>query len=244
MADPSRSCVIYARTSTTDQSPENQVVLLRQMAEQRGLKIHRVYVEQVSGRKKRPLLDELLNEAHRAPPWRTVLVFALDRLGRNMTDVLGIVQRLDDLGITIVSSRESWTETQGPARKLILSVVAWCLEAEVAQIRERTKAGLERARRRGVRLGRPPAQVDVEQLARLRDDGLSYRAIGRRMGIGASTAHRLLKAHDTVMKAATGSSEYPADEHPVSSQVLGDESVGNGWATNGPFGHESQEAAE
>jgi DNA invertase Pin-like site-specific DNA recombinase len=173
------------------------------MAAQRGWKVHRVYVEQVSGRKKRPVLDELLRDAHRAPLWSAVFVFALDRLGRRMMDVLELVTRLDDLGIAVISHAEPWTSSTGPARKLMLSIAAWVLEAEVERIRERTRLGLEQARRRGIRLGRPPVAVELERLLALRASGMSLRQVGRELGIGASTAHRLLRAHETLEAACS-----------------------------------------
>jgi DNA invertase Pin-like site-specific DNA recombinase len=197
------ACVVYARTSTTDQHPENQIVALRRMAERRGMEICRIYVEQASGHKKRPVLDELLLDAHRGPPWSAVFVFALDRLGRRMMDVLQLVTRLDDLGIAVISHEEPWTSSSGAARKLMLSIAAWVLESEVERIRQRTKIGLEQARKRGVRLGRPPVSVDLERLVALRASGMSIRQVARALNIGAATAHRLLRAHETLEAACS-----------------------------------------
>lgn len=215
------ACVIYARTSTADQRPSNQVAALRRMAEQRNLKVHEVYVEQASGRKKRPVLEELFQEAHRGPPWSAVLVFALDRLGRRMMDVLHLVTRLDELGIAVISHQEPWTSNTGPTRALMLSVMAWVLEVEIERIRQRTRLGLEQARRRGARIGRPPLDVDVEKLANLRASGMSFRQIGREIGIGASSAHRLLKAHQTLCgdRSKTGRARGAENHRDSNSEI-------------------------
>ena len=229
------ACAIYARTSTHEQNPANQVVALRRMAEQRNLKVHEVFVEQASGRNSRPVLEELFRQAHRGPPWSSVFVFALDRLGRRMMDVLQLVTRLDELGITVVSHQEPWTSSTGPTRTLMLSIMAWVLECEVDRLRARTMAGLEQARRRGVRLGRPPVEVNIEHLVALRSCGMSLRQIGRELGIGASTAHRLLRAHETLEAAR---SENAACARATSSCFSGVEIATPERPGNQRFPHE------
>ncbi len=244
MKSPHERCAIYARTSTTQQDPRNQLHVLREMAEQRGLQVHRVYVDQVSGRKERPNLNKLLDECHRAPPYRTVLVWALDRLARRMMDVLNIVHRLDGLGVSVASHQEPWTASTGPERKIVMAVAGWVLEAEVDRIRERTKAGLERARRRGVRIGRPPAEVDMEKLVALRGQGHSFRSIGRKLGVGASTAHRLFHAHATVDRARLGSPKTHHSNGQLATHDYREFDAAAPSSATDRFGDESPEAAE
>jgi DNA invertase Pin-like site-specific DNA recombinase len=72
----------------------------------------------------------------------------------NLADVL----ELDRIGVTVVSVRESWLDTGGPVRSLLIAIFSWVAEQERARLIERTKAGLAAARRKGKRLGRPRAE--------------------------------------------------------------------------------------
>jgi DNA invertase Pin-like site-specific DNA recombinase len=92
---------------------------------------------------------------------------------------------------------ESYTEpffrTSGPAGELILPIFAWVAKQERLRISERTKAGLETARNKGVRLGRPFKVFDRGKAAELRKQGMSWRAIARKLGVGESTLRMALK---------------------------------------------------
>ena len=92
----------------------------------------------------------------------------------------------------LVSVRESWLDTGGPVRPLLVAIFSWCAEQERARLVERTKAGMEQARRRGARIGRPRARLDADELRRLRSKGLSVRQIADAMGCGSSTIQRRL----------------------------------------------------
>lgn len=215
-----KRCAIYSRVSSRSQSVENQTPALVKMAQQRGFEVAQIYQEIGSGRKDRPLLTQMIGDAHRAE-FDVIVVWALDRLDRRMLDTLQLVLRLDALGVRVVSHEESWLDTTGPARNLLLAVASWVLEAEVDRVRERTKAGLEQARRRGIRLGRPRVVVDLQRLLELRGSGLSFRQVGRELGIGASTVHRLLRAHETLDSACskTGPDQRPKNLCASAQQI-------------------------
>lgn len=106
----------------------------------------------------------------------------------NVQDVLD----LDRCGVQIVSVRESWLDTGGPVRSLLLAIFSWCAEQERSRLIDRTKAGLERARRRGARIGRPRARVDLERARQLRAAGKTLRQVAAELGVGAATLHRAL----------------------------------------------------
>lgn len=188
----SNTTAAYLRVSTPEQSLENQRHELAQLASARGLQLDRVYEEQASGADvRRAALEQLRDDARRGRV-HVVLVWALDRLGRTMHEVLGLVLELDALGVRVLSAREPWLDNEGPVRSLLLAVFGWVAEQERARLGERTRAGLERARRRGVQLGRPRARVDLRTARRLRAEGLSLRDVAAQLGVSTSTLHRAL----------------------------------------------------
>jgi putative DNA-invertase from lambdoid prophage Rac len=181
-----KRAALYLRVSTDEQSTDNQRPELEQLARVRGLGIVAVYEEQASAAKTRARFDAMLADAHRGA-FDVLLVWALDRFGRSMVGNLGAVLELDRRGVQVVSVRETWLDTGGPTRNLLVAIFSWVAEQERAQLIARTNAGLERARRRGVRLGRPRARVDFGLAQRLASEGLSQREIAKRLEVPWST---------------------------------------------------------
>lgn len=178
---------IYARVSTVDQEPENQLQELRRYVEARGW-TGREYVDRgVSGSKdRRPALDTLVSDAKRRR-FDVLVCWRLDRLGRNLRHLVTLIDELNDLGIGFASLGEG-IDTATPAGRLQLHILAALAEFERARIQERVRAGLARARAQGVRLGRPTARVPVE---RVRDvGGLSVEAAAVALGVSRSTVKR------------------------------------------------------
>jgi DNA invertase Pin-like site-specific DNA recombinase len=204
---------VYARVSsaTSGQSTANQIPLLLGLVEQRGYELAGAYAETASAVSKRPVLDRLMKDAHHGK-FDLVIVFAIDRLGRSLKGNLDLVLDLDRCGVRIVSYSEPWLAMDGPVRSLLISIFSWVAEQERVRIGERCRAGLDRARARGIKLGRPAAKVDLAKLTSLHDQGLSVRKIGRALGIGASTAHRLIAAHTTLATASAACSGIPAEQ--------------------------------
>jgi DNA invertase Pin-like site-specific DNA recombinase len=163
----------YLRVSTDQQDSSNQVPEIERLCRGRGWAITHRYEETVSGAAKvRPELQRMLADAH-AGKFGAVVVWAIDRLGRGgIAELAGIVQRLDAANVALVSVRESWADTSGPVRDLLVSVMAWVAQQERSRLSERTLAGLERAKAKGIRLGRPaiPSHV-LERGLRLVDEG-------------------------------------------------------------------------
>lgn len=186
--------VIYTRVSTADQTNENQLLQLRQLAEQRGYAVVDELSETISGAKKRrPQLDRLMRGAHEGK-YQVVLVWAMDRLGRSMHSTIQRILELDARGVRVVSLREPWLELGGPTRDLLISIFAWVAEQERRSIIERTNAGLQRAKREGRKLGRPKVTVDVDAALKLQAQGAALRAIAYKLGCGVGTVHRALAA--------------------------------------------------
>jgi putative DNA-invertase from lambdoid prophage Rac len=181
---------VYARVSTADQHCENQLVELRRYCEARGWAITREYVDQgVSGAKEsRPALDELAKDAKRRR-FDVLVVWRLDRLGRNLRHLILLLDDLQATGVAFVSLSEGIDATT-PAGRLQLHVLGAIAEFERERIRERVKAGLSRVRGKGQRLGRPQRDVPESLLAPVR--GLPVREAAKRLGVSPATAHRWL----------------------------------------------------
>src|SRR5437763_11189689 len=177
-------CAVYARVSTLDQEPENQLAELRRYIEARGWSIAEYVDRGVSGAKdRRPALDALLKDARRRR-FDVLVVWRLDRLGRNLRHLITLLEELQALGVAFVSLNEGIDATT-PAGMLQMHILGAIAEFERARIAERVKAGLQRARAQGKRLGRPrkePATIDVP--------GGSVRAAARAWGVSKSTAAR------------------------------------------------------
>jgi DNA invertase Pin-like site-specific DNA recombinase len=180
---------IYARVSTFDQEPENQLQELRRYVEARGWTAVEYVDRGVSGAKdRRPALDQLLKDAKRRR-FDVVVCWRLDRLGRNLKHLITLLEDLQALGVAFVSLAEGIDATT-PAGKLQMHILGAIAEFERARIQERVRAGLARARAQGVRLGRPRRRIDPERLATVA--GLPEREAARRLGIPRSTLQRWL----------------------------------------------------
>lgn len=187
-----RWAALYVRVSTDKQTAENQIAEVRQLAVARGFEPV-IYEEIESAAKARPVLDRMLADV-RAGRVQAVAVWALDRLHRSMTGAINTVLELDRLGVPVLSVREGWLDTQGPVRPLLVAVFGWVAEQERTRLIERTKAGVERARRQGKRLGRPPASpILVRAAADLVSAGVPIAQAAREKGISRSTLQRFLR---------------------------------------------------
>jgi DNA invertase Pin-like site-specific DNA recombinase len=197
---PGKRAALYLRTSTADQHLENQRPELLRIAEQRDLEVVCVYQEQRGAAKQRPALDSMLVDAN-SGRFDCLIIWAIDRIGRSMTGNLNLLLELDRVGVRVISAREPWLNVASTVRPLLIGIFGWVAEQEQMRISERTRAGLARARAKGVRVGRPPKELDVAKLRALREAGRSYREIARLVGAGASTIHRLLAADEVLQRA-------------------------------------------
>ncbi len=181
---------LYARVSTVEQNCDNQLIELRRYIEARGWQTGQEYVDRgVSGATdRRPALDTLMRDAKRRR-FDVVVCWRLDRLGRNLKHLITLLEDLQALGVAFVSLAEGIDATT-PAGKLQMHILGAIAEFERERIRERVMAGLQRARTQGVRLGRPPRQIDAVGLREVA--GLPAREAARRLGVPRSTLQRWL----------------------------------------------------
>ncbi len=185
---------LYARVSTTDQDADLQIDDLRRYAAARGWVIVGEFVDRgVSGAAaSRPALDKLWAVARRRDV-DGIVVWRFDRFSRSVSDLVRSLEEFRALGVAFVSIHEQ-IDTSSPTGRVVFAVVAAMAEFEREILRERVRAGLSRARERGVRLGRP-LKLDALEVLRLRRDGMSVRAIGRSVGAPASTVADVLRRH-------------------------------------------------
>ena len=200
---------LYARVSTTDQRPEVQLEPLRDYAERRGLETTAEYVDHgVSGAKeKRPALDQLLTDA-RLRRFDLVACIKLDRLARSVRHLTTLAAELEVLGIDLIALDQA-IDTTTPGGRLLFHTLAAVAEFERDLIRERTRAGIAAARRRGAKLGRPRSisAADRPRVGRLRESGRSLREIAALLDVSKDSVAREVqrqRALDTAKRIDLG----------------------------------------
>ena len=185
-----KAVAIYARVSRADkgQETENQVRELRAFCRKQGWRIFRVYRDEASGSNgDRPEFKRLFEDAHKRK-FDLVLFWALDRFSRAGTrETLNYLQRLIDSGVEWKSYTEPHIASAGPLGELVIAMLATFAKLERERIRERTLAGIETARRKGKKIGRPHAIFDREKVQRLHREGLSIRAIAAKLKVSKTT---------------------------------------------------------
>lgn len=174
----------YARVSTEDQHLDAQLTALEAAGAER------VFAEKISGsRRERPELERLINQLR---PGDVIVVTKYDRLSRSLQDLLTLVDRIRAAGAGFRSLAED-IDTTTPAGRLVFHVFASIAQFERERIAERTREGLEAARRRGRVGGRPPA-LSAEQkkeVQRLRDeDRRSIAELARIFRVSPNTIRR------------------------------------------------------
>lgn len=184
---------LYARVSTEGQEPEVQLVALRTHAAARGWIIVEEFVDRgYSGAKeRRPALDRMLTAAW-AGQFQAVAVWRFDRFARSVKHLITGLEQFRGLNVGFVSLQEQF-DTSTPIGLAMFTIIGAMAQLERDIIRERVKAGLDAARARGVRLGRPVNEAQPDEVARLRAEGLSFGVIARRLHCSRSTARRRLR---------------------------------------------------
>ena len=184
-------CAIYARVSTTDQNCEMQLRELREYISRRGWQTSKEYVDTgFSGsRASRPALDRLMADAAQRK-FDCIAVYKIDRFGRSVLHLNQRLAALTSYGVRFIATSQSLdTDEKNPTSRLLLQILASVAEFEREMIRERTLSGIKAAQAAGKVVGRPKRVFRRDEVVRLRDqEGLSWRAIGAKLGIPAMTA--------------------------------------------------------
>jgi len=176
---------IYTRVSTDKQELENQLLQLRDFAYKSNWEIYHEYTEIISGKEnKRAEYDQMFNDAHKKL-FDGVLFWSLDRFSRSGTlFTLQKLRELDNLGIFWHSYQDPYISTAGEWKDVIISIMSTLAKIERQRISERTKAGLERVKAKGKKLGRksiPQSAIDQVIEFITKPNPPSYREISEKI---------------------------------------------------------------
>ena len=185
---------IYARCSTNEQFPENQLLILRDLALRNGNEIMLEFVDsgQSGVKREREQLNAML-EAARKGRFQTLYVTGIDRLSRSVKDLIEVVEMLNEFGIQIVFQREN-IDTRSITGKFFLNVLGSLYQMEREVMIDRINAGIARAKAQGTKCGRP-SKVNsslVTSVRLLREKGVSIRDISKTCSIGVGTTYKIL----------------------------------------------------
>lgn len=185
---------VYARVSTRDkgQDTENQLAQLREFCQKQGWQITREYIDHETGSKSdRQEFQAMFADASKRK-FDLLLFWSLDRLSREgVLETLQHLNRLTSYGVGYKSYTEMYLDSCGIFKDAVIGILAVIAKQERVRLSERTRAGLALARSKGHRLGRPRLQVGLAEIARLKAQGHSQRAIGRSLGISEASVRRL-----------------------------------------------------
>jgi DNA invertase Pin-like site-specific DNA recombinase len=201
---------IYLRVSTNRQDEANQEPDCLRICAARGWNPV-VFREQESAVKHRPEWERLKQSVHRGE-LSAVVVWALDRAGRDRVQLSHDIAELVRKGAAVVSVRESWLDQPaGPMRDLLIQLMGWFAQTERARLIERTKAGQERARAMGKRIGRPGLPDEKLRAARAAFD----------CGLSAFRAAKKVNVPETTLRGYwrqwSGFNSYPGHPRKVSA---------------------------
>jgi len=176
----------YIRVSTLDQNTERQLD---------GIKLDRKFTDKASGKDtKRKQLDELMLFARTGD---TINIHSMDRLARNLNDLLRIVQLLTDKGVCVQFVKEnlSFDGEDSPMSKLMLSIMGAFAEFERSLIRERQREGIALAKKKGVYKGRKKAlsDDDISLLVCRAKAGENKSRLAKEFGISRETVYQYLR---------------------------------------------------
>jgi len=178
--------IAYLRVSTCEQRPDRQIDGLKDICDE-------LHIEKLSAMSKcRPVYEEVMD---RLKPGDVFVIWDLDRAYRSTKDALNEIDRLKERGVSIrIASMDIDTST--PFGVLLYTFIGALAQFERQLLSERTKQGIEAARRRGKRIGRPrklSARQLVEAAIRLADTGESFETVGKRYDVSGWTLSRSLK---------------------------------------------------
>ena len=175
----------YARVSTSQQSLDIQVKALKAQ----GVKENRIFSDKMSGahvsREGLNLLQVKVEEGD------VILVKKLDRLGRDTADMIQLIKKFDEIGVS-VRFLDDGISTEGTMGKMVVTILSAVAQAERQRILERTNEGRIEAKAKGVKFGRKRT-IDRKKVRKLHENGTGAIAIARQMKIGRSTVYKLLK---------------------------------------------------
>lgn len=197
---------LYGRVSTSDkdQDPITQLLPLREFVAVQGWATYREYVDYAPATDllHRTAWRELLGDASKKR-FDLLLVWRMDRAFRSVLDAATTLERLRTWGVGLRSYNEPWLDTTSPFGEALYYITVAYAQLERGILRERVKAGMERARKQGHRIGRPRVTDRPgfnrrfgDILERLSDGDISRSRAAKDLRIGYATLKRLLDARE------------------------------------------------
>ena len=192
-----KKVAIYARVSTEKQTCENQLIELRAVAERCGYTIVLEFVDfgisGAKGRADRPALDGLMKAATQRK-FELILVWSIDRLGRSLQNLVEILNDLQSMRVDLMFLQQGM-DTSTSSGRMMFSIFGALAEFERNLIRERVVAGQNRAKARGVKMGRPSKMNEGFRSAiqLLRENGMGIKQIAKEVGVGVGTVYSVIK---------------------------------------------------
>jgi DNA invertase Pin-like site-specific DNA recombinase len=197
-----KRAAIYARVSIRDkQEALNQLMQLREFCRRQGWKLITEYIDHETGSvSTRAEFQKMLIDASQRK-FDVLLFWGLDRLTREGTlATLQYLERLTSYQIGYKSFTEPYVDSCGMFKDVVISLLATMAKQERLRIGERVRAGIERVRKQGKRLGRPPLRVlTLEEIAKVRKErlrtGAPFRSLATKHNLSVWTVHRICKKH-------------------------------------------------
>lgn len=193
-----KRAAIYVRVSTDQQSVENQLRLLQDIAQRSGWIIVETFADEgisgAKGRDKRPRFDNLLKAIARREI-DIVAAWSVDRLGRSLSDLVAFLSDIQARGCDLYLHQQA-IDTSTPSGRMLFQMLGVFAEFERSLITARVKAGQDRARARGVRFGRPSLPEDrLDRVRRALADGQSsIRTIAKKTRVSTATVMRVKRS--------------------------------------------------
>ena len=182
--------VIYARVSTAEQTTDNQTLELQKVAKRNGWALEAVFEDTISkgAKTERPALQRLLQGVIRKE-FDVVMVWDVSRLGRSLKHLVTLLEDFHAKGVNLYFHQQG-IDTTTPSGKMMFQMCGVFAEFERSMIQERVKAGIQRAKAQGKKLGRPTVPpITIRKIQNLRASGLSLRAISKRTGVIVGKVH-------------------------------------------------------
>lgn len=184
----------YVRVSSLSQSYDSQVDTIKEYCKIRDLKLVNIFADKVSGKSTdRAQYQALLAALEKnVAGVDAVVVVKIDRVGRNLKDLLIFVDLLAELKVEFVSLHDN-VDTSTAQGELFLHIMGMVSQYERTLIRERTTEGYKRYRVNGGKVGRTKIDIDMDEVRRQIASGIPKRRVARRMRIGIQTLYNRLK---------------------------------------------------
>jgi DNA invertase Pin-like site-specific DNA recombinase len=179
---------LYSRVSTEIQNTDGQEEEMKEYAKNRGWEVTKIYRDKMSGAKaSRPALDELMADAHKRK-MDIVLVWRFDRFARSVSHLLQALETFRAVGIEFGSLSEQ-IDTSTTTGKLVFTILGAVAELERSLIAERVRMGLQNARKKGKRLGRPPIrQLNAAEMKKVKADRATGKFSLRKLAVKYGTS--------------------------------------------------------